>query len=310
MGCRLKYCPLILFMAASLPGATFYVTIAGLGGDPAYDAKFPAMAMEIDKLVRATSGAQVTTLTGPAATKQRLEQALSETAKAAKPEDTLVVTLIGHGNFDGLDYKVNIAGADATAVDIAGWMDKVPAMKQVVINTTSASGASIEALRRENRIVIAATKSATERLATQFGRFWVEALRDPEADTDKNEVISALEAFRYADKKVVNFYETQKRLATEHAVLEDTGRGAGVRAPSPENGEGLLAAQTALLRFGALQQAARTPAKQALLKKREEIEGSIEKLKYEKAAMPAAEYRKQLATLLLELARVQEEIDQ
>jgi hypothetical protein len=296
--------------AASLPAATFYITVAGLGGDPAYDAKFPAMAMEIDKLVRTTPGAQVTTLTGPAATKQRLEQALAEAAKAAKPEDTLVVTLIGHGNFDGLDYKVNIPGSDATAVDIAGWMDKVPAQKQAIINTTSSSGASIEALRRENRVVIAATKSGTERLATQFARFWVEALRDPEADTDKNEVISALEAFRYADKKVVNFYETQKRLATEHAVLEDTGRGSGVRAPSPDNGEGLLAAQTALVRFGALQQAARTPAKQALLKKREDLEAAVEKLKYEKAAIPAAEYRKQLSALLLELARVQEEIDQ
>ena len=94
-----------------------------------------------------------------------------------------------------------------------------------------------------------------------FARYWVEALRDPAADTDKNETISALEAFRYADKKTAAFYETQKRLATEHAVLEDTGKGEGVRAPSAENGEGMLAAQFPLLRIGAAATAAKDPAK-------------------------------------------------
>ena len=40
-----------------------------------------------------------------------------------------------------------------------------------------------------------------EKNATVFGRYWVEALRDPAADVDKNETISALEAFQYAEKK-------------------------------------------------------------------------------------------------------------
>ena len=35
----------------------------------------------------------------------------------------------------------------------------------------------------------------------------------------------------------------------------------------------------------------------------------IDKLKYEKAAMPLADYRKQLATLLLQLAQIEEEIE-
>ena len=63
------------------------------------------------------------------------------------------------------------------------------------------------------------------------------------------------------------------------------------------------------MRFGSLQQAARSPEKQKLLAQREVIEGQIDKLKYEKAATPADEYRKQLGALLLQLARVQEEID-
>jgi len=300
----------VLALAASaLPGANWYVTVAGLGGDPVFTQRFDGLAKEMDKLVRTTPDAKVTTLVGGEAVKAKIQAALAEAAKNGKPEDTLVVTLIGHGNFDGQDYKFNIAGADLTAVELAEWMDRVPAQKQALVNTTSCSGAAIDMLRRDNRVIVTATKSATERLATQFARFWVEAMRNPEADTDKNEVVSVLEAYRFADKKTVAFYESQKRLATEHAMLEDTGKGSGVRAPGPDNGHGLLAGQTPLVRFGQLQQAAKSPEKQALLKKREEIEAKIEKLKYEKAAISVADYRKQLAVLLLELAKVQEEID-
>ena len=64
-----------------------------------------------------------------------------------------------------------------------------------------------------------------------FARYWAEALRDPAADTDKNESVSALEAFHFAERKTTEFYDTQKRLSTEHAVLEDTGKGEGETQP-------------------------------------------------------------------------------
>jgi hypothetical protein len=174
---------------------------------------------------------------------------------------------------------------------------------------TSASGGAIESLRKSNRVVITATKTGTEKNATVFARYWVEALNDPAADSDKNDVVSALEAFRFADKKTAAFYESQNRLATEHAVLEDTGKGEGVRAPSPENGEGMLAAQFPLLRIGATANASKDPAKLPLIARKEELEQQIDKLKYDKAAIPPDDYKKQLGALLLELARTQEAID-
>ena len=51
---------------------------------------------------------------------------------------------------------------------------------------------------------------------------------DAAADTDKNEVISALEAYQYARRKTTDFYATQQRLATEHPLLEDTGSGHNI----------------------------------------------------------------------------------
>jgi hypothetical protein len=217
--------------------------------------------------------------------------------------------LIGHGSFDGYEYKINLPGPDISGVELGALLDRIGCTRQLVVNMTSASGGSRASLEKANRVVITATKSGNEKNATVFARFWVEALRDPAADTDKNETVSALEAFTYAETKTAQFYETQKRLATEHPILEDTGQGDGERKPSPENGEGLKAAQFALLRIGAAQTAASTPEKKALLDKRDTLEEQIDKLKYEKAAMPADEYKKQLQDLLLQLAKTQAELD-
>jgi hypothetical protein len=302
---------LVLASCLAAPGAVHYVTIAGLGGEADYEQRFTSLAKDLDRILKGSGGdPKVHTLSGEQSTKAKLRETLAAVARDAKPDDALVVILIGHGSFDGVEYKFNVKGPDVTAAELAAWCDAVPATRQLIVNTTSASGGSLESLRRPNRAVIAATKSGSEKNATVFARYWVEALRDPAADTDKNETVSALEAYRYADSKTTAFYEAQKRLATEHAILEDTGKGAGVRAPSQDNGQGLLAARFPLLRLGSVQRAAGDPAKQQLLAKKEQIEQKIDQLKYEKAAMPADQYRKQLQALLLELARIQEALDQ
>jgi len=299
-----------LICAASMQAATWYVTVAGLGGEPDYEQRFQAWAMTIDNILRGSrTDARIETLTGAQATRERVRQVLERAAQESKPEDSIVVMLIGHGTFDGSEYKLALPGPDLSASELAALLNKNRAERQLVVNMTSSSGASLEALRKEGRIVIAATKSGTQRNVTVFPRYWAKALRDPSADTDKNEAISALEAFRYASAKTAAFYEAQRRLATEHPVMDDAGTGAGVRDPSGEKGEGRLAAAFTLLRFGAAQAAAQDPAKQKLLARREQIEQEIDRLKYQKAAIPADEYKKELTKLLLELARIQEEIE-
>jgi hypothetical protein len=280
---------LALLLAGALDGATYSVTVAGLGGEAGYEQRFVAWARDLARL------APSETLTGAVATRDRLREVLQRIAREATADDDFILTLIGHGTWDGVDYRFNLPGPDITAAELAGLLTAVKAGRQLVVNTTSASGASIEPLKALNRVVIAATKSGTERLVTVFARYWVEALRDPSADTDKNESISAAEAFRYATEKTKSFYETQKRLATEHAMMEEAEQG--------------LAGRFVLARFGSAGAALSNPAKRALLARKESIEQAIDKLKYEKAALPAAEYTKQLTALLLELARVQEELD-
>lgn len=297
---------------AALPAraAVYYVTVAGLGGEPDYEQRFTGMAQDLDKIFKASGAdAHVYTLTGSDATRARLRDTLSTVAHQAQPEDDFVLVLIGHGSFDGVEYKFNLPGPDVSGSELAAMCNAIPAKRQLIVNTTSASGGSIPVLERTGRGVIAATKNGSEKNATIFARYWVEALHDPDADVNKDDSISALEAFQYAERKTAEFYESEKRLATEHAVFDDTGKNEAVRQASVDSGEGLLLSNFVVLRLGAAQKAANDPAKRALLVKKEELERRIDTLKYEKAAMPQDDYKKQLTEALVELARLQEELD-
>jgi hypothetical protein len=297
-----------LILAIPARAATFYVTMSGLGGETDYEQRFKMWAEDVDgSLKKAGGDSTIATLVNP--TKEQVKAQFGEVAGKAKPGDALVVMMIGHGTYDGTEYKFNLKGADLTAAELGALMDHVPAHRQLVVNTTSASGGSIEALRRPTRIVITSTKTGSEKNATIFARYWAEALRDPAADTDKNEAVSALEAFRFAQTKTTEFFDTQKRLATEHSVIEDTGKGTGERTATSENGQGKLAGAFALVRLGANAANARDPNKRPLIAKKEELEQAIDKLKFEKAAMQAADYKRQLTQLLIQLAQVQEALD-
>jgi hypothetical protein len=265
--------------------------------------------MDLDKVFKSAVGAHVTTLTGKQATKVKLTEEMAQVARDAKPDDDFVLTLIGHGSFDGAEYKFNLVGPDVSGAELAALCDKVPAKRQLVVDTTSASGGVVAALERPGRAVIVATKSGTEKNATVFARYWVEALQDPTADTDKSDSISAMEAFTYADRKTADFYSSQKRLATEHAEFEDTGKGEALRSRPSEGREGALMGTFTVVRIGAAQAAMNDPAKHDLMTKKEELEQRIDALKYQKAAMEPGEYKKELTAALVELAKVQGELD-
>jgi hypothetical protein len=309
VGCDLKRALLFLLAAAAMRAETFYFTIAGLGGEPEYDARFSGWAKDLDKLLHQVEpNAKIKTLYGADATRANIEAYLRDVAKNAKPDDSLILMLIGHGTADEFDYKFNLPGPDLSASDLGQMLDKIAA-HELIVNMTSASGGSIAVLEKPKRVVITATKAGTEKNATVFPRYWIEGLRDPAVDSDKNEIVTALEAFRYAEEKTAKFYETQKRLSTEHAMLEDAGKGGGVKAPSVENGEGLTAGRFAVLHLGATAAQSRDPAKLALLKQKEELEAAIDDLKYRKASMSVQDYRGQLQDLLLQLAKTQEALD-
>jgi hypothetical protein len=301
---------LLLAMSMSLPAANYFVTIVGLGGAPEYEVQFAKWASDLNKqLETGGSDVHVVGLGSTAATKAKITETLTRLGSELNQDDAVGIFLIGHGTFDGDEYKFNVAGPDITAHELAALLDKLPAKRQLIVNMTSCSGASFKVLSRKDRVVITATKSGTEKNAPVFARYWVDALRDPAADADKNGTVSALEAFMYAQRKTAAYFESEKLLATEHAMIADSGRSEGIRTITAGDREGALAAAFPLMRPATAFARNASPEKQKLVARKEDIEAKIDRLKYQKAALAPEVYKQQLSTLLLELARTQAEID-
>ncbi len=280
--------------AGPVPAKTHFLVVEGLGGTQKYAERFRDQVTEMLPALRRLAGTDdlVRVLAGTEATADRIEAAFGEFARTVAPGDSLAVFLVGHGSHDGKVYKLNIPGPDITDRQLKLWLDSVPAARQLVVSTTSSSGGALETLKSARRVVITATKSGRERTATVFGDYWADAFEDPSADTDKNESISALEAFRYAESKVAAHFEDNKRLATEHPQIQ------GDRPDS-----------FLLARLGSAAQLAEDPAKRSLLLQREELERKVADLTVRKQDIPQDEYLEALQSLLLELAELQQRID-
>jgi hypothetical protein len=314
MGCGVKARILtlivgsILLLAVPARAGTYYVTVAGLAGEPDYEQEYTQIAHDLDRLFK-SSAVDVHVFTLTDATRAEMTKTLTEVAAQAKPGDDFVLILIGHGTYDGHQYKFNLVGPDITAGELAALCDRIPSKRQLIVDTTEASGAAVPVLERRGRGVIAATKDGMEQNATVFARYFDEALHDPDADLDKDGSISALEAFEYAQRKTAEFYTAQKRLATEHAIFEDTGDRTGVRAASNKTGEGLFLSTFTLIHLGAAKDIYNDPAKRALLAKKEQLEREIDTLKYHRAAMSQQDFTRQMTNDLVQLARIQQELD-
>lgn len=241
------------------------------------------------------------------AVKSDLMRLVGDLESRVRPDDLLFLLLLGHGNFDGSDYRYNLRGPDLTGAELSAILDRFPAQRIVLVCTTPASGALIPRLSRGNRVILTATKNGHEGNETVFARFFVESLHGPEADTDKSRHVSLLEAYSYTHRKVKEWYAEKNRLATEHARLDDNGDGVGTALPDAGSGEGLLAGQVTLAKpIEAVSPAApgSVPAElEALRKKKVELEAALRKLRTRKAALPSAQYQEQLEALLVELAR-------
>ncbi|MEO8429144.1 MAG: hypothetical protein ABI651_18795, partial [Verrucomicrobiota bacterium] len=156
-----------------------------------------------------------------------------------------------------------------------------------------------------------ATKSGYEQNYSRFGQFIAEAILNPQADLDKDGQTSLLEAFLIASRRTAEFYTTEGRLATEHALIDDNADGLGTpadwfrgvravkTAANSAGVDGLRANQIHLVRSE--QERKLSPALRA---RRDELEVVIAKLRETKSKATDEEYYRQLEPLLLELARL------
>jgi hypothetical protein len=298
------------------PSRTFVLVVAGLGGDPQHREHFRATALRIADGLSTQHGiprADIAVLTedkqsppgvaGPS-TQTELLHRLASIAREAGPDDRLLIILIGHGSGRGHESRVSLPGPDITAAGLAAALLPFEDRTVAIVNTASASGDFASVLAGPHRIIITATASPTERNETTFADRFADAIAEGGADTDKDGLLSLLEAYTYAHREVTRAYEKDNRLLTEHARLEDDGDGSGAADPGASNGDGALAKAFTFGGERAIARAAGDSMLVALLEQQKQLQQEIAALRARKNSMDSTDYEAQLESLLVRLAEV------
>ncbi|MEP6496233.1 MAG: hypothetical protein ABJF01_26425 [bacterium] len=301
-------------ISAPLVAQTHLVIVSGLGGEKKYTDSFARLSSSLADAAAKRYGipdAEISWFGEDSvsklphfrgqSTKINIERTLNQLATRAGPGDQIVLVLIGHGSGESEDSKISIPGPDLSARDFAQLLSRFTTQKVAFVNLTSASGDMLPVLSAANRVVITATKSSFERNESKFAQFFVDALTKDVADTDKDGRVSLFEAFRYATVETKRVYETETKLQTEHAQLEDMGTKTGVAEPDGRTGEGLLARRFFL--DGGVASHGNDPQLASLYKDKFGLEDRIDSLRTKKTSMAAEAYDDALEALLVDLAR-------
>jgi hypothetical protein len=269
------------------------VIVEGLGGEPLYSEQFAEQVSALEHASQSlTANDRIRVFRVSDASKNSVLAHFDSLSSRSSADDTLAIYFVGHGSYDDHEYKFNLPGPDLTGDDIAAALDKQPNQHVLLVNTGSSSGATAELLLNDRRTLVLATRSGSERHATRFGIFFAAALSDDSADTDKNSIITAQEAFSYASRAVANFYERDGLLATEHARLE------GDRAD-----------RFSVVRLNSQRRASSDDEITRLTADRDALNSEVETLRLRRDEMAAEEYQAELLQKMLQLARVEDAIE-
>ena len=290
---RCAFLPLLLLLPIVASAELQVVIVEGLGGDERYTDQFAEQVSAIERASIAMAGdSGVRFFRSGEFSRDEVLAHFAALAESLGADDRLAIFLVGHGSYDDHEYKFNIAGPDLTDSDLFAILDDSRAGNILMVNTSSSSGATAARLTADGRTLILATRSGAERHATRFGGYFIAALGDSSADLDKNRVISAEEAFRFAERQVSDYYERNGQLATEHARLE-----------------GSQAARFSLARLDTPQVTQEDNALERMVRRRDELNGDIEGLRLRRESMTAEDYQSELLERMLELATLEEEIE-
>jgi len=291
---------------------TTVIIVVGAPGEAEFGSNFVRQASIWEKACQQADCRRITLGLEPSQTNDF--ETFKQTLETEPKDDAsdLWLVLIGHGTFDGKEARFNLRGPDVSATELALWLQPFH-RRMAIINTASSSAPFINKLSGTNRVIITATRSGNEQNFARFGQYFCEAITNPQADLDKDEQVSLLEAFLMASRQAGEFYKVEGRLATEHALLDDSGDGLGtpadwfrglraIKRPKDNSAvDGLLAQQFHLLS---------SPTEQRLSQdqrvRRDALERSIILHREKKQQLPEDQYYRELERLLLDLGRFYE----
>jgi hypothetical protein len=310
-----KYGLLALTLLIGLPAsATLQVCILrGAGGEPRYDERFQQWSDRLSRVLVEQCGvlgdhvrAFPPDSAAPPLTRESAAAAMTALGASLQPDDLLMIVLIGHGSLQ-LEPKFLVSGPDISAADVQGWLETVPASRQVVINTASASAAFINILSRPNRAIVTSTRGGDQPNATEFMEHLLGVLEERRGDQNRDGQLTLTELCNAASAATTQWYENEDFVATENALLDDNGDALGSRLPlegaDGEARDGALASAIVLR-----SDAPTTGADPAKLKAYRAAIVAVEAWKASKSSVDEATYWNTLEELLLQAARLNRDL--
>jgi hypothetical protein len=154
-------------------------------------------------------------------------------------------------------------------------------------------------------VIITATSTAAQKYHSRFAPAFIQALTANEADMDKNNRISFLEAFTYASRLVGEHYKQTGFMATENALIDDNGdakgRDAGATGP-----DGEVAGLTFLAPMDT--PTSTDPETQKLIARQVELTQQVDDLRRRRSSMPPIAFDQEFERLIIELAVVSRDV--
>src|SRR6185436_19020229 len=122
----------VMGVSSGFAQPTHLLVITGVPGDEEHAAQFQKWATSFVNAAKkkdAVPDANVTLLADKRATREAVEKAFTDLAARARPNESVVVLLIGHGSFNGTQAAFNLPGPDLTVPDWARLLGKLSAQR-------------------------------------------------------------------------------------------------------------------------------------------------------------------------------------
>ena len=179
---------------------------------------------------------------------------MGQIAGQAKPEDDFLLLLIGHGTFDGVEYKLNLAGPDLSGAGPGEPLQphprQAPTGREYHQRQRRLSGRAAEARPRRDCCHQVRHREERHGLRALLGRG--AARRQRRRGQERSHQRAGSLPVRHAqDRGFLRVAEAAGHRARH--LRRHRQESEGVRAASTDTGEGMLLSSFTLLRIGAAQ---------------------------------------------------------
>ncbi len=164
--------------------------------------------------------------------KEDVQAAFEDLKTKVKPDDRVVIFMVGHAARREGITKFNLPKSDIPDTAYATLFNQIDCKHAYVILAFPRSGSFIKLISKPGWVIIT-SHSPREGHDGMFCKVFVDALYDEAIDADEDGNISLLEAFLHTKEEIKKWYEMDGSVALEHPHLDDNGDGVGSHKEVP-----------------------------------------------------------------------------